>query len=171
VRLCGLYPGVDLEIGARDGRLEYDLLVAPGASEHALELELVGGEGAAIDASGALCATLGGADFRQLGPRAWQAGPDGPREPLACSWRARGDGRFGFELGPRARGAELCIDPVLVYSTYVGGSNADAASAVCVDGTGAAYVTGWARSADFPVTDASTGGSSRGQGGRVQARA
>jgi len=40
----------------------------------------------------------------------------------------------------------------LAYSTYVGGSNYDAAFAIAVDATGHAYLAGTASSADFPVT-------------------
>ena len=40
----------------------------------------------------------------------------------------------------------------LVYSTYLGGSAGDQANAIAVDASGDAYVTGFASSADFPVT-------------------
>src|SRR6185295_14606813 len=37
----------------------------------------------------------------------------------------------------------------LLYSTFLGGSNWDVATAIAVDGTGAAFVAGDTRSADF----------------------
>jgi uncharacterized protein (TIGR03437 family) len=40
----------------------------------------------------------------------------------------------------------------LVYSTYLGGSTYDRGSAIAVDSSGSAYVTGQAWSSDFPVT-------------------
>ena len=39
----------------------------------------------------------------------------------------------------------------LIYSTYLGGSNIDAGTAVAVDGSGNAYVTGATWSSDFPL--------------------
>jgi hypothetical protein len=45
----------------------------------------------------------------------------------------------------------------LAYSTFLGGSHNDYATDVAVDAQGAAYVTGWTVSADFP-TAATTGG-------------
>src|SRR5206468_2995339 len=50
------------------------------------------------------------------------------------------------------RSRSLRIDPVLAYSTYLGGSGTDRAYAVAVDGAGAAYVTGYTDSTGFPVT-------------------
>lgn len=40
----------------------------------------------------------------------------------------------------------------LIYSTFVGGSNADAAAAIAIDSSGDAYITGNTSSANFPVT-------------------
>jgi hypothetical protein len=40
----------------------------------------------------------------------------------------------------------------LVYSTYVGGSVVNNGMAIAVDSVGAAYVTGWTNSPDFPTT-------------------
>jgi hypothetical protein len=46
------------------------------------------------------------------------------------------------------------LDPTgsaLVYSTYLGGTNAETGWSIAVDATGAAYVTGETQSADFPT--------------------
>ena len=40
----------------------------------------------------------------------------------------------------------------LVYSTFLGGSKTDSASAIAVDSAGSAFVTGYAASPDFPTT-------------------
>ena len=58
----------------------------------------------------------------------------------------------------RAGGLDLFIaklDPTgttLLYSTYLGGTEADAANAIAVDAAGNAYVAGSTRSTNFPVT-------------------
>jgi hypothetical protein len=40
----------------------------------------------------------------------------------------------------------------LVFSSYLGGSGADVGQAIAMDARGAAYVTGWTNSKDFPAT-------------------
>lgn len=48
--------------------------------------------------------------------------------------------------------AKLSPTGSLVYSTYLGGSSDDAVTALAIDGTGAAYVTGFTSSSNFPVS-------------------
>src|SRR5207244_9086766 len=57
-----------------------------------------------------------------------------------------------FALGAYDRSRPLVIDPVLSYSTYLGGSATDAAYGIAVSGNGFAYVTGSTASVDFPIT-------------------
>jgi Beta-propeller repeat len=42
------------------------------------------------------------------------------------------------------------IDPVLAYSTYLGGSFDEAGYGIAVDNAGGAYLTGFTDSTDFP---------------------
>src|SRR5262249_34869572 len=46
----------------------------------------------------------------------------------------------------------LVVDPVLIYSSYLGGSGTDVARAVTVDSSGNAYVAGSTDSANFPIS-------------------
>jgi len=64
------------------------------------------------------------------------------------------DGTVTFETGPYDRTLPLVIDPVLSYSTYLGGSDMDYANGIAVDHSGNAYVTGYTASVDFPVVNA-----------------
>lgn len=68
---------------------------------------------------------------------------------------------IGFDLGTYDASRSLVIDPVLSYSTYLGGGGDEQANLVAVDSAGNAYVTGRTASADFPTTsgaDSSLGG-------------
>src|SRR5207237_942104 len=60
--------------------------------------------------------------------------------------------RVQFEIPKYDKTRPLVIDPVLAYSTYLGGSGYDLATGIAVDFSGNAYVTGLTNSADFPTT-------------------
>ena len=55
-----------------------------------------------------------------------------------------------FLVAAYDRGRELVIDP-MIFSTYLGGTGSDLASAIAVDAAGNSYVTGAAGSANFPT--------------------
>jgi Beta-propeller repeat len=68
--------------------------------------------------------------------------------------RRYGGGTGQFEDVP-SDGFAARLDPSgsrLLYSTYLGGANDDVGNAVTVDDAGAAYVTGFTASTDFPTT-------------------
>ena len=65
----------------------------------------------------------------------------------------KGD-RVTFALGNYDRRQPLVIDPVLSYSTYLGGTGGDAAYGIRVDSSGSAYITGVTGSLDFPTVSA-----------------
>ena len=48
----------------------------------------------------------------------------------------------------------LVIDPILSYSTYLGGSGADDATDIAVDAAGSVYLVGHTTSSNFPVASA-----------------
>src|SRR5262249_14145642 len=58
----------------------------------------------------------------------------------------------GFRLGAYDRAKSLIIDPVLAYSTYLGGNSDDEGRGIAVDSAGNAYVVGQTSSTNFPTT-------------------
>ena len=92
----------------------------------------------------------------------------GERRPVASRYRLNEGMEVVFELGLYDQSRALIIDPVLVYSTYLGGSGSDRAQSLAVGPDGAVYVAGFTTSPDFPATpgafDGTYGGGSGGGG-------
>jgi hypothetical protein len=152
VRYRAVYPGVDLVYHGRQGRLEYDFEVSPGSDPRAIRLRLVGAEGMRLDERGSLVVETGAGRLVQQAPTVYQE-IGGERRQVAGGYVLQGGNEVGFTVGSHDAGHALVIDPVLEYSTYLGGSSGEGGTAIAIDDFGNAYVTGYTGSADFPVQD------------------
>lgn len=154
VMYSAVYPGVDLVYYGQQQQLEYDFIVAPGADPAAIELGFAGVEQTTVDAQGDLVlTTAGGPPLRFRTPVIYQI-DGGHRHVVEGGYVHRGQHQIGFRVGAYDRTRPLIIDPVLSYSTYLGGSGLDEGNAIAVDATGAVYVTGTTTSTDFPTLNA-----------------
>ena len=151
VRYAGVYPGVDLVYYGNQQQLEYDFVVAPGASAEPIRLRFAGARGLKLDGDGnlAIVAANGSIAFRK--PVVFQ-NLNGARVPVEGRFKLLTDRSVGFSIGKYDRSAALVIDPILAYSTYFGGTDAEFVVAVTSDAAGNAYVTGLTLSEDFPLT-------------------
>jgi hypothetical protein len=153
VRLEGIYDGVDLDFYGTRRQLEYDFRVAPGADASQVRVWFDGAEAIDVDESGDLVLRMRGGEVRQQRARVYQDGPGG-RQEVSARYALTGYGEVGFDLGAYDPAQPLVIDPVLVYSTYLGGSDSDECRGIAVDDAGAAYIGGITSSPDFPTEDA-----------------
>ena len=155
VRYEAVYPGIDLVFHGRQQAFEYDFVVAPGANPRAIRLAITGADAIRLD-GGDLVLQAGGVELRQRKPEIYQDSPAG-RRPIDGGYRLLPNGRVGFEVAAYDASRPLVIDPVVVYSSYLGGGSSgvfggDQGWGIAVDAEGAAYLTGMAWAADFPVT-------------------
>ncbi len=153
VEYQAVYPGVDLVYYGDQGQLEYDFRVAPGAEASQIALSFKGAS-AHIDSGDLLLSTDQG-DVRFHAPRIYQQ-EGNTQKSVAGGFRQIADNRIGFTIGAYDHSRELVIDPVLSYSTYLGGSGTEALVKITVDANQTIYVAGSTNSTNFPVTDGST---------------
>jgi photosystem II stability/assembly factor-like uncharacterized protein len=203
VRYEGVYPGVDVEYHGRQGSLEHDFLVAPGADPDRIRLAFEGAREVALTPDGDLELRTAAGTVVQRKPVAYQE-IGGQRVLVPVRFRVGALGvepgaigsdprsvqtasgmkgsvlrpnaqrstptRIGFEVAAYDKTRPLTIDPILIFSTYVGGSTSsgakprasgltevdehhlEAASDVAVDPAGNAYLTGFTVSSDYYTT-------------------
>jgi hypothetical protein len=140
VEARGLYPGIDLVLYGNQRRMQFDLVVAPGGDPRAAVLEVTGGE-CRLQRDGSLAIATAAGPFILQAPVAYQVS-DGVRREIPVRFELACAGRVTFEVGDYDRARPLIIDPVLSYSTYLGGSGTDEIHGVAVDASGRVYVTG-----------------------------
>ena len=146
-----IFPGVDLIYSSYNNCLKSDFIVAPGADPDSIRLRYDGAS-PRIDAYGALVLPTAAGEFRENAPLLYQE-IDGRQTPVDGEFRIYRDGTIGFRVGEYDRAWPLIIDPVLSYSTFVGGSSMDAITSIAVDGEGNAYVAGWTTSTNLPTVN------------------
>lgn len=153
VRYAGVYPGIDVIYYGNQKQLEYDFVVAPQSDAGDIRLEFEGADQVEVDAAGDLLLGVGGSVIRQPKPFVYQE-VAGVRREVRGSYALDEDGRVRFALGEYDARLPLVIDPVLVYSTYLGGNGSDAGNDIAVDSAGNAYVCGETFSTNFPTANA-----------------
>jgi sugar lactone lactonase YvrE len=151
VKLKDVYPGIDMVYYGNQRQMEYDFVVKPGADPNAIHLAYEGAKETKIDGLGNLVLKAQGGEVVFRSPKVYQRTANGEKK-LASHYVSRGSNQIGFELGEYDKTSPLVIDPVLDYSTYLGGNVFDGAWDIVVDSTGNAYITGVTASVNFPIT-------------------
>ena len=141
VRYEGLYPGIDLVYYGNNRQLEYDLVVTPGADPSQIGLNFGGTDRLEVDAQGDLVLHSAVGPIRQRKPLIHQE-VGGRQVAIPGGYVLRGAHRVGFQVAAYDASRPLVIDPVVVYSTYLGGTAWDEGKGIAVDGQGNAYVVG-----------------------------
>ena len=144
------FPGIDLVYYGTQGHLEYDFIVSRGADPGGIRFAMEGADKLGTSPEGDLLVAIGGEEVRFHKPVAYQQ--DGAVKTIVpANFALKGKNRVAFKLGNYDPNRELVIDPILSYSTYLGGSNIDGANAIAVAPDNTVFIAGGTFSTDFPT--------------------
>src|SRR3972149_3305628 len=159
-----LYKGIDMKFYGNNQQMEYDLIVKPDANPSQVRFSYEGIESLNITGDGDLEVGLKQGKLIHKRPYIYQE-VNGKRVQINGKFKvfqplhtANGHLLFsyGFQVASYNKKYPLIIDPVLSYSTYLGGSDSDTGQGITVDASGNVYITGAPSSIDFPVTGSSS---------------
>ena len=117
----GIYPGIDMKVYGTNNQLEYDLIVAPGADPTKIRLSYTGAKNLSLTPQGDLTIALKEGSILQKKPVLYQT-INNTRKDIEGKFVLADAITYRFEVGPYDTSHPLVIDPVLAYSTYLGGN-------------------------------------------------
>jgi hypothetical protein len=150
VQCKDIYPGIDLIYYGNRDQLEFDFVVSPGANPEVVRLTFEGAESIRLDENGDLVLHTSDREVKLRSPTTYQV-RDGQRHVIAAQYGITGENEVSLQVAAYDKNSALVIDPVLSYSTYLGGSDVDFGLNIATDNAGNAYVGGFTLSADFPL--------------------
>jgi len=171
VRYDNVYKGIDLTYYGNPQQLEYDFIVKPGADPSVIQLGFEGIDRIHIDKKGDAQLKVQGKTLTQHAPIAYQF-IEGKKQKVEAIYTLLNNPllkqqagqtlalleqnknksiQLGIQLASYNPAYELIIDPVLSYSTYLGGSSNDIIKAIDIDDSGAMYIAGYTESSFFPT--------------------
>ncbi len=151
IRYAGIAPGTDLVYRVAEGRLKYDLVLAPGADLSKAVLRYDGAEGLTVGDDGTLSIGTAAGLFREGRPYLFQE-HGGQRLEVEGGYRIVSGNQLGFWAADYDPTLPLAVDPGITWSTFIGGSSNDYPYRVATDSNGDIYIAGYTVSPDYPVS-------------------
>lgn len=160
-----IYPGIDLVYYGNPQQLEYDFVVEPGANPNQIQLAFEGADNIQVAKNGNLNIKMADRELAFRAPVIYQM-KYGKKQTITGNYLIQQGTlkvanedispttQVGFQLAAYDTSLPLVIDPVLEYSTYLGGSSDDVGNGIAVDVSGNMFVTGNTLSTDFPTANA-----------------
>src|SRR5262249_14181008 len=132
VRYHSVYPGIDLIYHGDRQQLEYDFIVAPGADPKRIRLRMDGAKSLKLTPEGDLLLATSGEPVRVPKPVLYQEFAN-EHKPIEGSFLLAANNTVTFRVAAYDHAKPLIIDPVLVYSTLLGGNGSDEGLGIAID--------------------------------------
>jgi len=142
VRYANIYAGIDVLYHSVDGNVEYDFVLAPGADPK--QIALVFDRDVRIGDTGDLIIS----GVKQHRPRVMQDGRE-----IGSEYQLVGARCVHIKLGRYGATRPLTVDPVLDFSTYLGGPGDDVLTGINLDAAGNIFLNGFSETPASPTLD------------------
>jgi hypothetical protein len=150
-----VYDKIDVVYYFKESRLEYDITVKAGARISDIKMRFRGADALSISDKGELVFKSGMGSFVERIPESYQI-IDGKKVQRVVKYSMLENDLIGFTCDNYDANVPLIIDPVLIFSTFIGGSGSDNYNMdMQVDNAGNTYLCGQVTSSNFPTTPGS----------------
>jgi len=149
ITLGEIYPGITVILKAHGANIEKIFQIAPGVNPDNINIQVLGADKIQLNAEGDLILSTVIGDIQLTKPIAYQ---DNQSVPVQYALQ---ENTYNFQVGPYDTTKELIIDPTLLYSTYIGGTDNpfdDGGIGIAVDADGNICIVGTTSATDFPTT-------------------
>lgn len=151
-----LYLGIDLKYRGQGDGIKSEFIIQPGADPAQIRMQYDDAERISIDRDGNLIVRAQGSDWRDKSPEIFQQS-GGTKVAVNGRYRLLDSKTVGFQIDSFDPALPLVIDPLVTFSTYLGGTGESAITGVAIDSVGNLYATGWTEALDFPIAGAFQG--------------
>lgn len=151
VTIKNVYPGIDWVHYTKDGHLEYDFIVNPGADPNQIKMKVNGADQWGVNKEGDLEIQTSLGKIIERAPIVFQEGNE-----VASSYKIK-EAVLSFEIEEYDTSKKLQIDPIREWATYCGGTGSEHnyggwSSGTSTDGNGNVFIHGSTNSVNFPIT-------------------
>jgi len=148
-----LYDGIDLKYYVVGSEVKYDFMVKPGGEIADIKMNYQGIESLTVDKNGTLLIHTRLTCLKDYLPKSYQV-INGKEVLVKVRYRLINNFTVGFSAEDYDSRYPLIIDPALIYSTFIGGSNDEYqwVGGIDHDAAGNIYHTGRTFSPNFPAT-------------------
>ena len=146
-----IYQGIDLRYYFNENSLKYDFILSPGADPSDIQIEYEGINNLFLTPSGDIKIDTNFGSIFENKPFIYQE-INGVKRKIYGKYRTIEPNVFGFEIDDYTNPSfPIVIDPILKYSSYLGGNNYDVGEEIAADSSGNVYIIGHTDSTNYPT--------------------
>ena len=150
IQYSDLYSGVDLIYMTADGLLKSEFHLKPGADASRIAMRFEAESEVTINENGSLVVSTAQGSFEEQAPVSYQ-NIGQSKMIIGSRYVRRSINVIGIELDEYDHDQPLIIDPVLTFSSFLGGSGGDSITSMAIASDNTIYVAGFTDAPDFPT--------------------